>query len=298
MRAVVIGLAMLALLRAAPGWAQGASLSTAQGASLSIVAAQNFYGDVAGQIAGPDVPVTSILSSPDQDPHLFEASPSTARALSAARIVVYNGLDYDPWMVKLVRATRQPERQILVAASLARRPAGANPHLWYDPAVMPAVARAVADALSAADPANAAGYARRLDAFTDSLKPLDARIAEMRSRFAGTPVTATEPVFGYMAAALGLVVRNERFQLAIMNGAEPRPSDVAAFEGDIAGKRVRVLFYNGQATGPSAQRLLRLARAAGIPVVAVTETQPAGMTYQSWMMAQLDAVETALAPPR
>ena len=290
MKAVVIGLAMLALLSASPGWAQGAP--------PSVVAAQNFYGDVAGQIAGADALVTSILNSPDQDPHLFEATPSTARALSAARVVIYNGLDYDPWMVKLVRATRSPERQVLVVADLMRRRAGANPHLWYDPAVMPVVAKAIADTLAAADPAHAAGYAQRLAAFTEALKPLDAKIAAMRTRFAGMPVTATEPVFNYMASALGLTVRNERFQLAVMNGTEPRTSDVAAFEADLRGKRVRALFYNGQATGPMAQRLSRLARDAGIPVVAVTETQPAGMTYQAWMLAQLDALETALSAPR
>ena len=287
-KAVIAGLAMLAVLRfSAPGLAQGVL--------PSIVAAQNFYGDVAGQVAGPGVPVTSIVNSPDQDPHAFEASPSTARALSAARIVVYNGLDYDPWMAKLVRATRSPERQVLVVASLLGRKAGANPHLWYDPAVMPAVAKAVANALATVDPANADGYNGRLAAFTASLQPLDAKVAAMRTRFAGTPVTATEPVFGYMATALGLDVRNERFQLAVMNGTEPRPSDVKAFEADLRGKKVRVMFYNGQATGPAAQRLLRLAREAGIAVVAVTETQPAGMTYQAWMLAQLDALETALA---
>ena len=290
-KAAIFGLAVLAGLGlSAPGWAQVVP--------LSVVAAQNFYGDVAGQVAGAGVSVTSIVSSPDQDPHAFEASPSTARALSSARIVVYNGLDYDPWMTKLVRATRSPERQVLVAATLLGRKAGANPHLWYDPTAMPAVAKAIADALAAADPANAPGYKQRLAAFTASLQPLDARIAAMRTRFAGTPVTATEPVFGYMATALGLVVRNERFQLAVMNGTEPRPSDVKAFEADLREKKVRVLFYNGQATGPAAQRLVRLAREGGIPVVAVTETQPAGMTYQAWMLAQLDALEAALAAGR
>ncbi len=289
MRAAIIGVALLTLMRlASPGWAQA-------GGPLSIVAAENFYGDVAGQIAGPGIPVTSILSSPDQDPHLFEASPSTARALSAARIVIYNGIDYDPWMVKLVRATRSPGRQVLVVADLAKRRTGANPHLWYDPAVIPVVARAITDMLAAADPTHAADYAQRLGAFTASLKPLDAKIAAMRTRFAGAPVTATEPVFGYMATALGLMMRNERFQLAVMNGTEPRASDVAAFETDLKGKQVRGLLYNSQATGPAAQRLLRLARQAGIPVVGVTETQPAGMTYQSWMLAQLDALEAALS---
>lgn len=283
-------LAVLALLAIAPAVAQ-------PGAPLAIVAAESVYGDVAAQIAGPGATVSSILNGPDQDPHAFEASPSTARALAAARIVVYNGLDYDPWMVKLVRATRSPSRQVLVVADLARRRAGSNPHVWYDPAVMPVVARAIADTLAAADPARAPDYARRLTAFTDAMRPLDAKVATLRTRFAGTHVTATEPVFGEMAAAIGLVMRNERFQLATMNGTEPRASDVAAFEADLGARRVRALIYNTQSAGPVTQRMLRLAKAAGVPVVAVTETLPAGMTYQSWMLSQLDALEAALSNP-
>ena len=295
-RAVTTAMALLALLGfAAPAQAQSQPQAEA---SLSIVVAENMYGDVARQVAGPGVPVMSILSSPDQDPHLFEASPSTARLVAAARIVVYNGVDYDPWMTKLVQAGRAPGRQVIVAASLVGRKAGANPHLWYDPAVMPAVARALAGALAAADPANAAAYAERRQAFDESLRPLSDRIADLRARFTGAPVAATEPVFGYMAAALGLAMRNERFQLAVMNETEPRTSDVAAFEADLKGKRVRALLYNSQATGPAAQRLLRLAGQVGIPVVGVTETQPPGTTYLSWMLAQLDALEAALSAPR
>lgn len=268
----------------------------AAGPTPTIVAAQNVYGDVAAQIAGPGIPVTSIVSSPDQDPHLFEASPSTARALAAATLVIYNGAEYDPWMPKLIRATRAPDRKVLVAADLARRKPGANPHLWYDPAVMPVVANAVANALAAAAPDRAAATAQRLQAFEGSMKALDARIAALRTRVAGLPITATEPVFDYMAAALGLVMRNGRFQLAVMNGTEPRASDVAVFESDLKARRVRALLYNSQATGPAAQRMLRLAKSSGIPVVPVTETLPAGQTYQSWMSTQLDALEAALTP--
>jgi len=261
----------------------------------TIVAAENFYGDVAAQIAGPGIQVTSILSSPDQDPHLFEASPSTARALSAARIVIYNGVDYDPWMAKLVRATRSPTRQVIVAGDLVQRKAGVNPHLWYDPAVMPAVAKALADTLATADPAHAAEYAQRLQAFTASLKPMNDKIAALRVRFAGQPVTATEPVFGYMAAALGLVVRNERFQLAVMNNTEPSFSDVTAFEADIKNHKIRALLYNSQASSPTADRLKKLASKFGIPVVGITETEPENTKYQDWMMSQVIALETEIA---
>lgn len=296
MRAIPIVFAMSLVLKlAAPAVAQIVSPSTAR---PSIVAAENFYGDVAGQIAGNGVSVSSILSNPDQDPHLFEASPSTARALSAAQIVIYNGVDYDPWMAKLIRATRAPHRQILVAADLAKRKTGVNPHLWYDPTVMPAVAHALTEMLVAVDPAHAADYAQHLQTFTQSLQPLSDKIAAMRTRLGGVAVTATEPVFGYMATALGLTMRNERFQLSVMNNTEPRASDVSAFEADLKAHRVRALLYNSQATGPTAQRMVRLAKQANIPVVGITETEPAGTTYQSWMLAQLDALDAALSAPQ
>lgn len=264
---------------------------------VTIVAAENFYGDVAGQLAGPGAAVESVLSNPDQDPHLFEASPSVARSLSAARIVIYNGADYDPWMVKLLRAAKSTDRRVIVVADLVHKKAGDNPHVWYDPATMAAAARALSAALIAADPAGRAGYEQRLQAFTDGLKPLEATIAAMRAKYAGAAVTATEPVFGYMASALGLTMRNERFQVSVMNSTEPRASDVAAFEGDLRKHLVRAFIYNSQASDPAAKRLLDIAKASGVPVVGVTETEPGGQTYQGWMMAQLKALDAALAKP-
>jgi zinc/manganese transport system substrate-binding protein len=269
--------------------------ATAQ--TLAIVAAENFYADVAQQVAGPDATISSIMSNPDQDPHLFEASPSVARLLSGAAIAVYNGVDYDPWMAKLLSAARSPNRKVIVVANLVHKKPGDNPHLWYDPPTMPAYAKALAAALSQQDPAHKADYDQRLQTFASSLQPLQARIAEIRGKFAGTPVTATEPVFGYMATALGFSMRNERFQLAVMNDTEPRASDVAAIDDDLRKHRVRVLFYNSQATDTAAQRLLRIAEQSRIPVVGVTETEPPGKTYQQWMMNQLDAVAQALANP-
>ncbi len=265
--------------------------------TIPIVAAENFYGDVAAQIAGPDASVSSILSNPEQDPHLFEASPSVARQVSGAAIVVYSGADYDPWMAKLLSAARAPNRTVIVVANLVHKKAGDNPHIWYDPPTMPAYAKALAASLSQRDPAHKADYAQRLQNFLASLQPLETKIAEIRAHFHGTPVTATEPVFGYMATALGFAMRNERFQLAVMNDTEPRASDVAAMESDLRQHRVGVLFYNSQATDSAAQRLLKIARESHIPVVGVTETEPAGKTYQQWMLDQLNAVEQALASP-
>lgn len=279
---------MFALL-AGPAAAQSAA------GAISIVAAENFYGEVAEQLAGTNATVSSILSNPDQDPHLFEASPSVARLLSGAVIVIYNGADYDPWMTKLLSATRSPGRKVIIVANLVSRKAGDNPHLWYDPSTMPAYGQAVVAALSERDPAHASDYNQRLRAFLASLEPIDAKVAELRQKFGGIQVTATEPVFGYMSAALGFKMRNERFQLAVMNSAEPRASDVAAFENDLRKHAVRLLFYNSQAAGTAAQRLVRIAQQSKVPVVGVTETEPPGKNYQEWIMGELDAVAQALS---
>jgi zinc/manganese transport system substrate-binding protein len=261
---------------------------------VPIVAAENFYGDVAQQIGGPDVTVTSILNNPEQDPHLFEASPSVARAVSKAQFVIYSGIDYDPWMAKLLGAARGTDRKIVVVAALVGRKPGDNPHIWYDPNTMLTLAKTLAADLAASDPAHATGYQRRLQRFQQSLQPVVAKIAALRRRLAGTPVTATEPIFGYMFDALGMQVRNQSFQLAVMNSTEPSASDVAAFETDLKQHRVKLLVYNSQASDPAAERMVNIAKTAHIPVVGATETEPPGKTYQEWMTTELEAVERAL----
>jgi zinc/manganese transport system substrate-binding protein len=264
---------------------------------IEVVAAENFYGNVAQQIGGDRVSVVSILHNPDQDPHLFEVSPAVIRQVAAAQVVVCNGAGYDPWVEQILSATAKPGRVAVVAADLTHRKSGDNPHLWYDPATMPAVARALATALSAADPPHKNDYAARLTTFLASLAPLDAKIAAIRDKYAGAVVTATEPVFGNMAQALNLTMANERFQLAVMNDTEPSARDIAAFERDLKDRKVRVLFYNKQAPTKLVQHLIELARAAKIPVVGITETAPAGSSYQDWMLMQLDETQRALAGP-
>ena len=264
-------------------------------APVRIVAAENFYGDVAAQIGGTAVAVTSVLDNPSQDPHLFEASPSVARAVAAADIVIYNGVSYDPWMPRLIAAAHRDGQRVIVAASLIGAREGANPHIWYDPETMPAVAGALLEALVAVDPEHAAQYRQRREDFARGFQPVLERIAAMRARLAGAAVTATEPVAGYLFAALGLRVRNEAFARAVMNETEPAASQVAAFENDLKNHRVSLLAYNSQASGPIAERMAGLARAAGVRVVAMSETEPAGTSYQRWMLDALDAIDQAMA---
>ena len=269
--------------------------AAASAAGIDVVAAENFYGDLAKQVGGKYVSVKSILSNPDQDPHLFEADPSTARALKAAKVTISNGVDYDPWMDKLLKADPSTGRAEIVAADLVGKHVGDNPHLWYDPKTMKAVAEALAAKLGAIEPAHKAEFEKNAAAFDVALKPVDSKVAAMKAKFAGQPVTASEPVFGYMAGLIGLDMHNETFQMAVMNNTEPSASDVAKFEDDLKGHKVKAMLYNSQADDQAVKRLVKLAKDDHVPVVGITETEPAGLSYQAWMLHQLDALDHALS---
>jgi len=264
-------------------------------APVSIVAAENFYGDVARQIGGSDVTVTNILKSPDQDPHLFEASPSVARDIAAAAIIVQSGIGYDDWMTKLAAASRNGAAQVLTVAPLAARQDGDNPHIWYNPQTMLAYAAVLTEKLAAAAPEHAADFRERLAAFQAAMHPVFARIDALRAKYAGTPVTATEPVFGYLLDAMGLRNQHAAFQLAVMNDTEPSAAEVAAFEQSLKNRTVKLLVYNSQATDPLADRMKTIAQQAGVPVLPVTETQPEGVAYQDWLLGVLGQLQQALA---
>jgi zinc/manganese transport system substrate-binding protein len=291
MRRVAISAFVLAAALGAATFGAGAA------DKLQIVAAENMYGDVARQIGGDYVDVISVIENPDQDPHLFEASPSVVRALAAARIVVFNGIDYDHWMEELLEAQPGADRKEIIVADLVGAKEGDNPHLWYHPAAIPALADTLAKELAAADPANAAAYAERKDTFLAGWKPVQGRIDTIRTKAAGAPVTASEPVFGLMAEALGLDMRNERFQMSVMNDTEPSARDIAAMEDDLRTGKVKAFIYNGQVADPLTDRLLGIAKESGVAVVGVTETLPAGKTVQQWMLEQIDELGRALGTP-
>lgn len=286
MRSILLAAAAIAALSALPADAAE---------PVKIVAAENFYGDLATQIGGKHITVTSILSNPDQDPHLFESSPSTARDISGAQIVLYNGADYDTWMDKLLSASSQPDRTSIVVADLTGIKSGDNPHLWYNPKILPLVAKALEAELEKRDPPSAADYKKNLATFDASFADIVKQIDDVKAKYAGTQVTATEPVFGYMAEALGLKMLNLDFQMAAMNGTEPSPSQVAAFENSLKDGSAKILFYNSQVTDDTTTRLLKLAKDSKVPVVGVTETQPSGTTIQKWFAGQIKEVGDALA---
>ena len=286
------------LVRVALTWVLAllAVTGLAHAAPIPVVAAESTYGAIAQAIGGTHVRVDSILRSPDVDPHTFEATPATARAVAGARIVLLNGLGYDEWMGKLLAAAPSSQRQLVVAAEVGRSwvMADGNPHLFYDTRVAGAVATRVAELLQRADPAHAADFARNLRAFHAALSAVDARVAQLRRAHPKLPVAATEPVYGYMLRALGWPSAGQRFQFDVMNETEPAPALVARFEDDLRHRRVALLVYNRQVSAPVTQRMKGIASAASVPSVGVDEIAPPGIGYAPWLLRSLDAVAAAL----
>jgi zinc/manganese transport system substrate-binding protein len=267
------------------------------GPPMKVIGAENFYADLLSQVGGSRVEASSLLNDPNADPHAFESSPADAARVADAQLVVENGLGYDSFMDKLLAASPNPGRVVINVQQLLGLPDGGNAHVWYDPATMPRVASAAAVALAALDPANAAYFSARAGLYADSLKPLMAKIAAMRTRFNGTPIAFTEPVAGYLADAIGLkVLTPEGFQKAIEDGIDPAPVDVAAQTDLLTGRLVRVLMINSQVTTPITDQMANLATANGIPVVGVAELIPATYgDFQDWQLGQLVPLELALA---
>src|SRR5579872_828296 len=262
----------------------------------TVVAAENFYGDIVGQIAGDHVSITSIISDPNVDPHEYESSARDGAAVARASLVVMNGIGYDDFMYRLMKASPNPARKVIVVATLVGRKSGDNVHLWYDPGTIPKVAQAVTDALDQIDPADTRRFHHSLGLLQGSLRPLNDKIAELRSRYHGAPVAFTEPVFGYMAEALDLhVVTPEAFQRAIEEGDEPPASAIAQMDDQLRTHRSKVLLYNVQTVTRITTKVQQRAKQLGVPVVGVSETEPLGKSYQQWMLSQLDSLEAALA---
>jgi zinc/manganese transport system substrate-binding protein len=267
------------------------------GGPLNVVAAENVYGDIAAQIGGPHVSVTSILSDPNADPHLFEPGTRNGLAVATARVVIQNGLGYDAFMTKLETAAPNAQRRVLTIADvLGVRGKDANPHLWYDVPKVPRIAAAIATELEHADPAHAAAYRSGLRRFVASLRPLQQQVARIKRSFAGKPVAYTEPVPGYLIDAARLVnLAPSAFTRAIEEGTDPPPEAVGTMNALVTGKKVDVLLYNSQAFSAITARIRSEAQKAGIPIVGVSETLPPHRTFQQWQLAQARALFQALS---
>lgn len=271
---------------------------TAGSTVIDVVAAENFWGSLAEQLGGSHVKVTSIIDSPDADPHDYEPTADDARRMAGARLVIINGVGYDTWATKLADATPASGRTVLTVGDLVGAEAGGNPHRWYNPDdVRKVIDRITAD-YKKADPADAAFFdAQRDTVLNTNLKAYFDVINEIKVRYAGTPVGASESIFAMTSPALGLnLLTPAGFLTAISEGSDPAAADKVTIDAQIKGKQIKVYVYNSQNATPDVQTQIADAKAAGIPVTTITETlTPAGASFQDWQVTQLAALRRTLA---
>jgi zinc/manganese transport system substrate-binding protein len=274
--------------------------SAAKVGRIVAIGAENEYSNVISQIGGKYVSVTAIMSNPNTDPHTFEASPSVAQEVSAAKLVVQNGVGYDTFMNKIESASSDSSRKLIDVQTLLGLPNSTpNPHLWYKPTTMPKVAAALVNDLSALAPSHASYFAARGRRFDASLKPWLNALAAFKRQHPGTPVATTEPVGDYMLHAAGTHnLTPFNLQANIMNGVDPAPQDIGLENSLFKDHKVKVFLYNQQVTDTLTQAFLQQAANYHVPVVGVYETMPLGYSYQSWMLAEVNALKRAVTAGR
>ncbi|WP_127781830.1 zinc ABC transporter substrate-binding protein [Rhodococcus sp. X156] len=268
------------------------------GKTITVVAAENFWGLLADQLGGDKVDVHSIVSSPGADPHDYEATASDARAIATADLTVVNGLGYDGWADDLAAANPAPNRANLNVGSVLALPDDANPHRWYNPADVAKVAESITAAYKKISPDQAGYFDTQLQAFsTTAMAEYDKVATEIRTTFGGTPVGGSESVLEMLVPSLGLdLVTPPGFLSAVSHGDEPTVADKTTADQQIRSGAIKAYVYNAQNASPDVQQQVDAARAQGIPVTTVTETPPAGtQSWQQWQTDQLVALRDALS---
>jgi zinc/manganese transport system substrate-binding protein len=264
---------------------------------VSVVAAENEYGNVAAQIGGRYVQVSSIESNPNTDPHSYEVSPRVAGEVAGASLVIQNGVGYDTFIDRIESASPSSSRKVIDVQHLLGLPGDTpDPHLWYDPKTMPAVAAAIGDDLAGLDPSHASYFHRNVTEFETSLHPWSSAIATFKAGHRGATAATTEPVADYLLTAMGINnLTPFAFQADIMNGTDPSPQDIALENGFLSKHEVKLFAYNRQVVDALTESVRANAQQAHIAVVGVYETMPTpGYTYQSWMLAETDAIAAAV----
>ncbi|MGE2714677.1 metal ABC transporter solute-binding protein, Zn/Mn family [Mycolicibacterium litorale] len=266
---------------------------------LSVVVSVDQWGGIVSQLAGQCATVSTVVAGSSVDPHDFEPAPKDAALFEDAQLIVVNGGHYDEWATKLA-AGSAPDAPVIDAVVLSSGGAAhadeVNPHVWYDPAAVTAVADAVTAELSRLAPDAEDYFAERHAEFGDSLAPYHQIVSSLRATATGKTYAATEGVFDDMAAAVGLVNRTpEGYRAAAAHESDPSPADLDAFLRLLDDRGVDVLIYNVQTEGSVPQQIRAAAEQAGVPVVEVTESVPPDAdSFESWQVGQLSALAEAL----
>jgi zinc/manganese transport system substrate-binding protein len=295
--------AVLALVAGGSVACGSASGSGSRSSSISaaplfqVVAAENFWGSIAQQLAGSKATVRSIIVNPDTDPHSYQPSAGDARTMAGAKFAIVNGIGYDKWASQMLAANPVSGRTVLDVGNLLGMKEGDNPHQWYSPSSVQKVINAITGAYDKIDPADKAYFAAQKKHFeTVSLKPYDQLRAQIRKRFAGVPVGYSESIFQPLGQSMGLkLLTPYSFAKAVAEGTEISAQDKQTVDSQAQHRLIKVWVYNSQNATPDIQRINTIAKQQHIPIATVTETlSPATLNFEQWQVAELRGLIKAL----
>jgi zinc/manganese transport system substrate-binding protein len=265
--------------------------------AFQVVAAENFWGSIATQLAGGKATVKSIIVNPSADPHSYEPTAQDARTMAGANMAIVNGLGYDNWASQLLQASPQGGRAVLNVGDLLGLKEGANQHLWYFPSDVFAVVDQIVADYDRLDPRDAAYFAQQKQHFENvSLARYDQLRREIRARYAGVPVGYSESIFQGLGQDLGLrLLTPYSFAKAIAEGTDVTAGDKETVDNQVRRRQVKVWVFNSQNVTPDVQRVNQIASQQHIPVATITETlSPASLNFEQWQVAELEGLQRAL----
>ena len=249
-----------------------ASVGTVGAKPLEIVASFTVLADVVRQVGGDRVAVRSLVP-PNGDVHEFEPAPEHARALKSADLVFTSGLGLEPWFDRLARAAGLRKPAVAVSTQITplrpNRPGqpAVDPHVWNDPHNVMVWAKAVADALAAADPVDAETFRRHADAFIAQLQDAD-RDAHARIDPISTDrrrILTSHDAFAYFARAYGVTFLAP---VGVSTDAEPSAAAIAKLIDQIRRENIKMYFLENSGS----PRLIKT-------IAAATGAAPGGTLY-------------------
>ncbi|WP_329569624.1 metal ABC transporter solute-binding protein, Zn/Mn family [Kitasatospora sp. NBC_01266] len=297
--ATAFGVLAIAVLAGTSACSTAPRASSAAGGSktIQVVAAENFWGSIAAQLGGSHVRVQSVITNPNTDPHSYEPTTADGRAVASADYVINNGIGYDAWSDKLLAANPAPQRTVLTVGTLLGKKDGDNPHQWYSADSLHQVIDRITADYQKIDPADAAYFDAQKQTFvSQTLGQYNQLESDIKAKYAGTPIGASESIVTPLAESLGLkMLTPESFLDAMSEGNDPTAADKATIDRQISGKQIKIYVFNTQNSDPDVMAQVNAAKAQGIPVAQVTETlAPAGASFQDWQVQQLQGIENAL----
>jgi zinc/manganese transport system substrate-binding protein len=269
----------------------------AGGGKFVVVAAENFWGSIASQLAGNRATVQSIIVNPNTDPHSYQPTAQDERTLAGAKMAIVNGIGYDKWMDQGLAANPVSGRVVLRVGDLLGLKEGDNPHQWYSPSSVQKVIAAIVADYEKLDPADSAYFTQQEKTFeTQGLAQYDQLRKEIRARYAGTPVGYSESIFQPLGEDLGLKLMTPySFTKAIAEGTEVTAQDKQTVDSQAQNRQIKVWVYNSQNVTPDVQRVTSIVNAQHIPIATVTETlSPASDSFEQWQVAELQRLMAAL----